>query len=72
MCLYFIIEPYVYRNTQFGDGEYPIVYSNVSCGGWEDDITHCKRNDFKDTICSRQHVAGVLCGYGMFISMQEL
>ncbi len=66
-CYYFFSEPYVYSDSRFGNGQYPIVYSSVSCGGWEDSLIQCTHNQYKDTVCSRQHVAGVLCGYGILI-----
>ena len=29
------VEPIAFHNSYFGDGYGPILYSNVSCGGWE-------------------------------------
>ena len=60
-------EPYVFYNSHFGDGQYPIVYSDVNCGGWEDLLVECEFTKIPELTCSRKNTAGVLCGYGMFI-----
>ena len=59
------LEPRLFKNSYFGDGDYPIVYSNLGCGGWESNvITECKKDTYSNFTCSRDNVAGVLCGYG--------
>ena len=58
------IEPVAYRDSYFGDGKYPILYSDFFCGGWETNLTHCDKRIFPHSKCSRDSVAGVLCGYG--------
>lgn len=63
MLILLFLEPIVLPNSEFGDGTYPIVYSNVTCGGWESTITQCNKVEYMNTICSRKHTAGVLCGY---------
>ena len=57
-------EPIVFPGSYFGDGKHPIVYSNLKCGGWENDITECGKDNYLDFSCSRSNVAGLLCGYG--------
>lgn len=44
-----------------------MIYSNVTCGGWETSITQCNKMTYPNTACSRRHIAGVLCGYGKMI-----
>ena len=67
----FNIEPRLFTNSTFGDGDYPIIYSNLACGGWEDNvISECKKDTYSDFTCSRGNVAGVLCGYGELVVMQ--
>ena len=61
------LEPIPYNNSIFGAGNYPIVYSNVRCGGWEDSIIDCKKDTHLDFTCSRNHVVAVLCGDGNII-----
>ncbi|XP_019850479.1 PREDICTED: scavenger receptor cysteine-rich domain superfamily protein-like isoform X2 [Amphimedon queenslandica] len=57
------LEPVAYHNSYFGDGKYPIMYSDFSCGGWETNLTDCDKKIFPQSKCSRDSVAGVLCGY---------
>ena len=64
LLLLHIIEPIVFPNSLFGAGYYPIVYSHFACGGWETDLADCSRQVYPQSNCSRDHVAGVLCGYG--------
>ena len=68
MYQFYYIEPVVYSNSYFGDGNYPIVYSNMGCGGWESNIASCKKDSFLNFNCTRDNIAGVLCGYGKYIS----
>ena len=60
----FISEPFVLNNSTFGPGQYPIVYSNSACGGYENSLSDCKKQTYPNTACSQSNVAGVLCGYG--------
>lgn len=62
--LYFVTEAVAYHNSYFGDGDGPISYSRVSCGGWEKKLTDCSSKKYPSFSCSREHVAGVLCGDG--------
>ena len=58
-------EPIVFSDSYFGDGIYPIIYSNMGCGGWESNvIKECKKQTYNDFFCTRDNIAGVLCGYG--------
>ena len=63
MCVY-ISGPIVYSHSEYGDGEYPIVMSNVGCEGWEKSITDCSHHSYESTSCSRANLAGVLCHDG--------
>ena len=54
-----------FHNSYFGDGVYPIVYSNLQCIGFEDRISDCVKDTYLQFSCSRDHTAGVLCGQGM-------
>ena len=54
-------EPTLYSNSEFGEGEGPIVLSNVECGGWETDIFQCSSKKYLSFSCPRTHTAGVLC-----------
>ncbi|XP_019849144.1 PREDICTED: deleted in malignant brain tumors 1 protein-like [Amphimedon queenslandica] len=56
-------EPVVFRNSTFGAGQYPVVHSNFSCGGWESSLTECGSIVYPQFNCSRNNTAGVLCGY---------
>lgn len=46
------------------------MYSEMKCGGWENNLADCPKQDsFTDISCSRDNIAGVLCGYGDTSSM---
>ena len=57
-------EPIAYSKSYFGAGDGPIIYSQMTCGGWERDISQCTKAEVFEFTCSREQVAGVLCGYG--------
>ena len=57
-------EPVVYTGSFFGDGDYPIVYSNFQCVGPEDDLYACEKDEYLTFSCPRSQVASMLCGYG--------
>ena len=59
-----ISEPYVFTNSTFGAGQFPIVYSNLGCVGFENSLGACQKQTYPNATCSRNNVAGVLCGYG--------
>ena len=74
-CPYLICihtEPMSYNNSVFGAGDYPIVYSNVKCGGWEDSIAQCNKDSYLDITCSRDNVVAVLCGDGNIVVISEV
>ncbi len=54
-----------YHNSFFGDGIYPLVYSMMACGGFEDRIGDCDKKTYSEFSCSRDRFAGVLCGQGI-------
>ena len=60
------IEPVVFNNSHFGNGQYPIVYSNIKCGGWENKLDDCEKDQHLNFECSAHSTAGLLCGYGKF------
>lgn len=61
--------PTVLLSSEFGSGKYPIVYSNMTCGGWESTLYSCKKQVYPMSSCPRSHVAGVLCGYSKDTTM---
>ena len=44
------------------DGLSPIIFSDVSCAGWENTIEECDKKQFLEFSCSKSMVAGALCG----------
>ena len=58
------IEPIAFTGSHFGDGIYPIIYSNMGCVGPESSIADCTKNEYSGFSCPRNRVAGALCGYG--------
>lgn len=65
-CIFLFLhaEPYVYYGSMFGDGNGPIVYSDVMCGGWEASIGGCMTNQYPASSCSRKNVVGIACRDG--------
>ncbi len=54
LCLLFK-GPIVYKNSAYGDGEYPIVMYAISCYGWEKSVTDCTHISYEFIgKCSRQ------------------
>ena len=41
-----------------------MVYSHISCEGWEDDIRKCEKLQYEDFVCPHYTVAGVTCSNG--------
>ena len=54
----------VYKNSEFGDGDGPIIYSNIGCRGFENSIFDCPRIDDGLFTCSRNNIAGIKCVEG--------
>ena len=59
------IGPVVYSKRKFGDGIYPIAIANVSCEGWEKDLTKCAHSSFGSFTCSNADVAEIVCFDGI-------
>ena len=49
------------RNSKFGDGEGPMIYSNLNCFGHENQITECTKTEFPNFSCNRQYTIGLHC-----------
>lgn len=60
----YIVEPIPYAGSYFGASDYPIVYDNSRCGGWEDSLSDCDKDVYGQFTCSNDKTAGILCGYG--------
>ena len=43
-----------------------MIYSHVSCEGWEDDIRNCEKQQYEDFTCPHYTVAGVMCSNGKY------
>ena len=55
----------VYDNSEYSDGDGPILYSDVSCNGHEDGIYDCEKDSYDDiSSCSRTSLIGLLCRDG--------
>ena len=65
---FLFLEPYIITGSYFGAGQYPVIYSNSACGGWEANFADCSKNVYGEFLCPSSKVAGVLCGYGMMQS----
>ena len=59
-----VLVPVAYHNSFFGDGLYPIVYSMMGCTAPEAALGLCDKQVYGEFSCSRNSVAGVLCGQG--------
>lgn len=50
-----------FTDSLFGNGNGPLVYSNVACSGSETSITQCSKTTYPDFTCSKNKAAGVKC-----------
>ena len=66
MCLY-CVDFIVYKNSEFGAGDGPIIYSNVMCRGFEASIFDCPKIDDGLFTCSHNNIAGIKCVDGMYV-----
>ena len=64
MVIIITIEPVVYRDSMFGEGDGPIVYTNMECEGFERDLRYCEKDMYPYSTCSRNKQVGVLCKDG--------
>ena len=48
----------------FGEGNGPVVYSNVVCHGWESNIVECAKDLYGTFECPNTNIAGVICRDG--------
>lgn len=55
------IEPTVYTNSFFGDGDTTISISNVTCKGYEPTILNCDKLSYGSFTCGRDNVVGLIC-----------
>ena len=62
-----ISEPTIYSNAYYGDGNLPIVYSNVHCRGYETSVLECAKESYGEFSCASRNVVGVACQDGVFI-----
>ena len=62
--MYILVEPTVYSNSFYGDGDGAIVYYNVSCKGYEGSIVKCAKQTYGTFNCSRRNVVGIACQEG--------
>ena len=57
---YFLLtEPIPYYD--FGSGSGPVVFSNVACIGWENNLSQCAKDNYMMIDCPPNEVAGVFC-----------
>ena len=55
----------VYDNSEYSDGDGPIVYSYVSCYGDEDGLYDCEKDGYENiSSCPRARLIGLLCRDG--------
>ena len=58
----FYIGAIIYSNSEYSDGDGPILYSYVSCYGHEDGLADCGKQGYDDIYsCPRTRLAGLLC-----------
>ena len=65
MCtIYYHAEPVAYTGSTFGEAEGPVIYSDVGCEGWQNNIRDCKKLQYENFTCPHYTVAGVMCSNG--------
>lgn len=66
----FLLEPTVYTNSHFGDGNEAIIYSNFQCKGYEENVNDCIKDDYDSFTCSRSNVVGIICRDSKYIHVK--
>ena len=61
-CVLLNIHTVAFYQVYQWDGLSPMVYSDVSCAGWENSIEECEKRQLLVSSCSKSMVAGALCG----------
>ena len=61
MCYQFVLEPTIYTNSFFGDGDTSISFSEVNCQGFEGTILECNKKRYGEFTCSQNNVVGLIC-----------
>lgn len=62
--LYFFnisLDPTLYYNAKFGEGNGPVVWNNIACSGWESTIQSCSKQVYPSFTCPQQYTAGMTC-----------
>ena len=54
----------MYTNSEYGEGQGPIVISNVVCEGWERSLTDCEHYNYGSFYCSHDQTIGIFCHNG--------
>ena len=60
----FQIESTAFADSLFGNGEGPIVYSDVDCIGSETNLDGCSKRMYPESSCMAGVAAGVMCADG--------
>ena len=60
------------NSSMFGEGNGPVVYSNVICHGWESNIVECPKDLYGTFECPNTNVAGVICRDGELLDSDNL
>ena len=63
ICVYLCIGAIIYKNSKFGKGDGPVIYSNVDCYGHENIISECSKTMYPNFTCSNYYygIIGILC-----------
>ena len=51
-------------DSNFGEGNGPVAYSNVECVGHETSLDACSKSSYGSFTCTNDNAAGVLCADG--------
>ena len=62
----------MYVNSNFGDGNQAIVYSDVQCGGYEGSLSDCVKQRYGSFHCSRNKIVGIVCRDSKFIFIIQM
>lgn len=58
------LDPTLYYNAKFGEGNGPVVWNNIACSGWESTIQSCSKQVYPSFTCSQQYTVGMTCKDG--------
>ena len=71
MHKFIMLEPMAYIGSTFGEAKGPVIYSDVQCEGWQNNLRDCKKLQYENVTCPHYTVAGVMCSNGDVVILSQ-